>query len=51
MDRRAVRARVDGAATAASSLSTAGGSGKPKQHIVTAVARERTGFVWAALTQ
>jgi len=24
---------------------------KPKQHIVTAVARELTGFVWAALTQ
>jgi transposase len=27
------------------------GRGKPKQHIVTAVARELTGFVWAALTQ
>jgi hypothetical protein len=25
--------------------------GKPKQHIVTAVARELTGFIWAALTQ
>jgi transposase len=25
--------------------------GKPKQHIVTAVARELTGFVWATLTQ
>jgi transposase len=25
--------------------------GKPKQHIVTTVARELTGFVWAALTQ
>src|SRR5438876_7958478 len=25
--------------------------GKPNQHIVTAVARELTGFVWAALTQ
>jgi transposase len=25
--------------------------GKPKQHIVTAVARELTGFVWAALVQ
>jgi len=25
--------------------------GKPKQHVVTAVARERTGVVWAALTQ
>ena len=25
--------------------------GKPKQHIVTAIARELTGFVWAALTQ
>ena len=25
--------------------------GKPKQHIVTAVARELTGFVWAVLTQ
>ena len=25
--------------------------GKSKQHIVTAVARELTGFVWAALTQ
>jgi transposase len=25
--------------------------GKPQQHIVTAVARELTGFVWAALTQ
>lgn len=25
--------------------------GKPKQHIVSAVARELTGFVWAALTQ
>jgi hypothetical protein len=25
--------------------------GKPKQHIVTAVARELAGFVWAALTQ
>jgi transposase len=25
--------------------------GKPKQHVVTAIARERTGFVWAALTQ
>jgi hypothetical protein len=24
--------------------------GKPKQHIVTAIARELTGFVWAALT-
>ena len=23
--------------------------GKPKQHVVTAVARELTGFVWAAL--
>jgi transposase len=27
------------------------GRGKPKQHVVTAVARELTGFVWAALTQ
>jgi hypothetical protein len=26
-------------------------SGTPKQHVVTAVARELTGFVWAALTQ
>ncbi|HYP15627.1 MAG TPA: IS110 family transposase [Opitutus sp.] len=25
--------------------------GKPKQHVVTAVARELTGFVWAVLTQ
>jgi transposase len=25
--------------------------GKPSQHIITAVARELTGFVWAALTQ
>jgi transposase len=25
--------------------------GKVKQHIVTAIARELTGFVWAALTQ
>ena len=25
--------------------------GKPKQHVVTAVARELTGFVWSALTQ
>jgi len=25
--------------------------GKPKQHIVTAIARELTGFVWATLTQ
>lgn len=25
--------------------------GKPKQHVVTAVARELTGFVWGALTQ
>ena len=25
--------------------------GKPKQHIVTAIARELTGFLWAALTQ
>jgi len=25
--------------------------GKPKQHVVTAIARELTGFVWAALTQ
>ena len=25
--------------------------GKPKPHVVTAVARELTGFVWAALTQ
>ena len=25
--------------------------GKPKQHIVTAIARELTGFVWAALIQ
>jgi transposase len=25
--------------------------GKPKQHIVTAIARERSGFLWAALTQ
>jgi transposase len=25
--------------------------GKPKQHVVTAVARELTGFVWASLTQ
>ena len=24
--------------------------GKPKQHVVTAVARELTGFVWATLT-
>jgi transposase len=27
------------------------GRGKPKQHVVTAVARELTGCVWAALTQ
>ena len=27
------------------------GRGKPSQHIITAVARELTGFVWAALTQ
>jgi transposase len=27
------------------------GRGKPKQHVVTAVARELTGFVWAVLTQ
>ncbi|HUR32681.1 MAG TPA: IS110 family transposase, partial [Vicinamibacterales bacterium] len=27
------------------------GRGKPKQHVVTAVARELTGFLWAALTQ
>jgi transposase len=26
------------------------GRGKPKQHVVTAVARELTGFVWSALT-
>ena len=25
--------------------------GKPKQHVVTAIARELTGFVWAAVTQ
>ena len=25
--------------------------GKPKQHIVTAIARELSGFLWAALTQ
>lgn len=25
--------------------------GKPRQHVVTAVARELTGFIWAALTQ
>jgi hypothetical protein len=25
--------------------------GKPKQHVVTAIARELTGFVWATLTQ
>ena len=25
--------------------------GKPKQHIITAVARELTGFVWAAVVQ
>lgn len=25
--------------------------GKPKQHVVSAVAREHTGFVWATLTQ
>jgi hypothetical protein len=25
--------------------------GEPKQHVVTAVARELTGFIWAALTQ
>jgi len=25
--------------------------GKPKQHVVTAIARELTGFVWASLTQ
>ena len=25
--------------------------GKPKQHVVTAIARELTGFVWAALIQ
>jgi hypothetical protein len=25
--------------------------GKPSQHIITAVARELTGFVWAALIQ
>jgi hypothetical protein len=24
--------------------------GKPKQHIVTAIARERSGFLWPALT-
>ena len=27
------------------------GRGKPKQHVITAVARELTGFVWAALIQ
>jgi hypothetical protein len=27
------------------------GRGKPKQHVVTAVARELTGFVWDVLTQ
>ena len=27
------------------------GCGKPKQHVVTAVARELTGYLWAALTQ
>ena len=27
------------------------GRRKPKHHVVTAVARELTGFVWAALTQ
>ncbi len=26
------------------------GRGKPHQHVITAVARELTGFVWAALT-
>jgi hypothetical protein len=25
--------------------------GKPMQHVVTAIARELTGFVWATLTQ
>jgi hypothetical protein len=25
--------------------------GQPKQHVVTAIARELTGFVWATLTQ
>ena len=27
------------------------GRGKPKQHVVTAVARELTGFVWDVLTR
>ena len=27
------------------------GRGKPKQHVVTAIARELTGFLWAVLTQ
>ena len=40
---------------ARSSGSIAGISGsprrKPKQHVVTAIARELTGFVWASLTQ
>jgi len=27
------------------------GRGKPKQHVVTAVGRELTGFLWAALTR
>ena len=35
----------------ASPLRRLAARGKPKQHVVTAVARELTGFVWAALTQ
>ncbi len=43
--------RVGGAAALHRRYQRLAARGKPKQHIVTAVARELTGFVWAALTQ
>ena len=47
--RRARPARLDRATAPPSPVSRLAARGKPKQHVVTAVARELTGFVWAAL--
>ena len=45
------RARLGGPTATPSSVHRFAARGKPNQQIITAVARELTGFVWAALTQ
>ena len=51
--RRRPSSRTPGPRSSGCIVATSGSParGKPKQHVVTAVARELTGFVWAALTQ